>query len=175
MSNQALLWAMLVVPWLSLFFMKKQDIIRYIPAGLFSSFLLTITQEVGVANGWWYFRETIYPFAVFTPFTESVDLIIPMWVLKYTYGRFWLYLLIEIIGNGVSMYVIFPWIASRRIMDWPVSTELIAFTLVMVIALLVYGFQMWQEGAFGRSEKTEASVVLQPAAMKPNQDDNPDE
>jgi len=82
MSNQVLLWAMVLVPWLSLFLMKKEDIKRYIPAGLLSSFLLVILQEVGVGNSWWYFRETIYPLGVFTPFTESVDLILPMWVLK---------------------------------------------------------------------------------------------
>lgn len=76
MRNQVLLWVMVIVPWLSLFLMKKEDIKRYVPAGLFSSFLLVILQEVGVANNWWYFRETIYPLGVFTPFTESVDLIV---------------------------------------------------------------------------------------------------
>lgn len=167
MSNQVLLWAMVIVPWLSLFLMKKEDIKRYIPAGLFSSFLLVILQEVGVANSWWYFRETIYPLAVFTPFTESADLIIPMWVLKYTYGRFWYYILVEIVGNVVFFFIILPWFASREIMSWPAYAGLIAFIFATVINLLVYRFHMWQEGVFGCSEKTEASVTLRPAASKP--------
>ncbi|MBP2625570.1 MAG: hypothetical protein H6Q68_281 [Firmicutes bacterium] len=160
MSNQVLLWAMVIIPLLSLFLMKKEDIRRYIPAGLFSSFLLVILQEVGVANSWWYFRETIYPLAVFTPFTESVDLIIPMWVLKYTYGRFWHYILFEIVGNVAFFFIILPWFASRGIMSWPAYAGLIAFIFSTVINLLVYRFHMWQEDVFGCSEKTEASVAL---------------
>ncbi len=117
MSNQALLWAMVIIPWLSLFFMKKEDIKRYIPAGLFSSFLLVILQEAGVSNNWWYFQETIYPLAVFTPFTESVDIILPMWILKYTFGRFLHYLSIQIVGNIVFFFFILPWFALRGIMS----------------------------------------------------------
>jgi len=166
-SNQVLLWVMVIVPWLSLFLMKKKDIRRYIPAGLFSSFLLVILQEVGVANSWWYFRETIYPLGVFTPFTESIDLILPMWVLKYTYGRFRYYILVQILGNVGFFFFLLPWYASRGIMSWPAYAGLIAFSFSVVINLLVYRFHMWQEGVFDCSEKTKASVALRPAAAKP--------
>lgn len=145
MSNQVLLWAMVIVSWLSLFFMKKEDIKRYLPAGFFSSFLLVILQEVGVANNWWYFRETIYPLAIFTPFTESVDVVLPMWVLKYTYGRFWYYISVQIAGNIVFFFFILPWFASRGIMSWPAYAGLTAFIFATVINLLVYRFYMWLE------------------------------
>jgi hypothetical protein len=158
---------MVIVPWLSLFFMKKEDIKRYMPAGLFSSFLLVILQEVGVANNWWYFRETIYPLAVFTPFTESVDIILPMWVLRYTYGRFWYYILVQIAGNVGFFFFLLPWYASRGIMSWPAYAGIIASSFSMAINLFVYRFHMWQEGVFGRAEKAEASLALQPAASKP--------
>lgn len=168
MNNQVLLWAMFIIPWLSLFFMKKEDIKRYMPAGLFSSFLLMILQEAGVANDWWYFRETIYPLlGVFTPFTESVDIIIPMWVLKYTYGQFGYYILAQILGNVGFFFFLLPWYASRGIMSWPAYAGLIAFSFSVIINLLVYRFHMWQEGVFDHLEKTEASAVLRPVASKP--------
>jgi len=174
MSNQVLLWSMVIIPWLSLFFMKKEDIRRFMPAGLFSSFLLVILQEAGVANNWWYFQETIYPFAVFTPFTESVDIILPMWVLKYTYGYFWRYILVQSVGNVGFFFVLLPLFASRGIMSWPASAGLIAFIFSMGINLFVYRFQMWQQGVFDYSEKTEASMVLRPAASKPLLKDSED-
>ncbi len=34
MSNQILLWSVLILPWLTLFFMKKEDIKRLMPASL---------------------------------------------------------------------------------------------------------------------------------------------
>lgn len=145
MSNQVILWAMVIVSWSSLFLMKKEDIKRYIPAGLFSSFLLVILQEFGVANNWWHFRETIYPLAVFTPFTESVDVVLPMWVLKYTYGRFWYYISVQTAGNVLFFFIILPWFASRGIMSWPDYAGLIALIFATVINFLVYRFHMWQE------------------------------
>ncbi|MBP2637476.1 MAG: hypothetical protein H6Q72_3383 [Firmicutes bacterium] len=178
MSNQVLLWTMFIVPWLSLFFMKKDDIRRYMPAGLFSSFLLVILQEAGVANDWWYFQETIYPLlGVFTPFTESVDVIIPMWVLKYTYGRFGYYFLIEIAGNIAFFFLLLPWFADRGIMSWPAYAGIIAFSFSTVINLAVYRFHMWQEGVCDYSKKTEATMVLRPAASKlmPNESENKDD
>ncbi len=167
MSNQVILWVMVIIPWLSLFLMKKEDIKRYMPAGLFSSFLLVILQEVGVANNWWYFRETIYPLGVFTPFTESVDIILPMWVLKYTYKRFWYYILVQIAGNIGFFFFLLPWFASRGIMSWPAYAGVIAFSFSVVINLCVYRFQMWQQGVFDHSPETEVSVSLRPAAYKP--------
>lgn len=152
MNNKILLWTMVIVPWLSLFLMKKEDIKRYIPAGLFSSFLLVILQEAGVANHWWYFRETIYPLAVFTPFTESVDVILPMWVLKYTYGRFGYYILVQIVGNVLFFFFILPWFATRGIMSWPAYAGITAFTFSTIINLFVYRFHMWQEGVFNHKK-----------------------
>jgi hypothetical protein len=145
---------MVVVSWLSLFFMKKDDIKRLIPAGLFSSFLLVILQEVGVANNWWYFRETIYPLAVFTPFTESVDVILPMWVLKYTFGRFWYYMLAQTAGNVVFFFIVLPWFDRRGIMSWPNYAGLIAISFSTVINVIVYRFYMWQEGVYSHSKNT---------------------
>lgn len=170
MSNQVLLWSTLIIPWLSLFLMPRKDVKRFMSAGLFTAFMAIIASEVGVANGWWYFRETTYPLAVFSSFTYGLYPIIPMWILKYTYGRFGIFFLTETVGNAVSAFIVLPWVASRGIIDFP--AELIAFIYMMIIALTLYGFQMWQEDALERSEKTEASTILRPAASKPlNQDE----
>ncbi|SMD15295.1 hypothetical protein [Sporomusa malonica] len=72
MSNQAILWSTIIIPWLSLFLMPRKDVKRFMPAGLFTTFLSVIVSEVGVANGWWYFRETTYPLAIFSSFTYGL-------------------------------------------------------------------------------------------------------
>jgi uncharacterized membrane protein len=172
MSNHVILWGMVIIPWLSLFLMPGKDVKRFLPAGLFTTFLGIIASEVGVANGWWYFRETIYPLAIFSSFTYGLYPIIPLWVLKYTYGRFWRYLLVETTGNAIFIFIFLPWLASRGILDFP--AQLIAFTFTMIIAFLLYSFQMWQEGVFERSAKTKATIVLQPAVSKLLDQDEPD-
>ncbi|WP_269083310.1 hypothetical protein [Ornithinibacillus contaminans] len=37
MLNQVILWGILIAPWLTLFFMKKDAIKRYMPVAIFAS------------------------------------------------------------------------------------------------------------------------------------------
>jgi hypothetical protein len=161
MSNQTILWGTLIVPWLSLIFMKKEDIKRFMPAGLLAVFLSLIVSDIGVKNGWWYFRETTYPFALLSSYSYGLFPIIPMWILTYTYERFWQYVAVEAIFNIIFAFVALPWFGSRGIIDF--SAGLIAFLLATLISFVVYGFQRWQEGF----AVTHFAARPQPLAAKP--------
>ena len=56
MSNETILWATLILPWLSLIFMPKEDIKRYISVGLLSTILCIIVIEAGIRHDWWNIR-----------------------------------------------------------------------------------------------------------------------
>jgi len=172
MSNQAILWSTIIIPWLSLFLMPRKDVKRFMPAGLFTAFLSIIASEVGVANGWWYFRETTYPLAVFSSFTYGLYPIIPLWILKYTYGRFWRHFLVEVVGNIAFIFIFLAWLEGKGIID--IRAKLLAYVVTMIIGFTLYIFQMWQEGVFERVEKAEDSMILRPAASKPLKQDDPD-
>jgi len=165
MSNQVILWGTLIVPWLTLFFMPRKDVKRYMSAGLLAAFMSIIVSEVGVANGWWFFRENIYPIAMMSAYTYGLFPIIPMWILKYTYRRLGLYLAVEVVVNTVFSSFVLPWFGSRGIIDF--NAGLIAFILASIISIAVYGFQVWQEGIFVRSKRTRFSANLQPLVAKP--------
>ncbi len=142
-SNQVLLWAALIIPWVSLLFIPK-DAKRYISMGLLAFFLSLLVCEVGVANRWWRFLETTYPLAIFSSYVYGFFPTAPVWILKYTYGRFWLYALVDTVANLVFAYLVLPWFASRGIIDY--NAGLIVFIFESVIAAVLYVFQMWQEG-----------------------------
>lgn len=171
-SNQVLLWGTLIVPWLSLFFMPKDDIKRYMSAGLLGGFMSILVSEAGVANGWWYFRETTYPLAMMSSYTYGLFPIIPMWLFKYTYGRFGVYLAVDTVLNIGFAFFILPWLGSRGIIDF--DAGLIVLFFESVIASIMYIFQIWQEGIFVRSEKKCFSSNLQSAAAKPLDGDEQD-
>ena len=164
MSNQIILLGTLIVPWLTLFFMPREDLKRYFSAGLLGGFLSILVSEVGVANGWWYFRETTYPLAMMSSYTYGLFPVIPMWILKYTFGRFWIYCGVEIIFNTIFATLVLPWFGSRGFLDF--NAGFISFFLASIIALIIYGFQIWQARIFVRSE-TSISPNLQPAVAKP--------
>jgi len=161
MSNQTILWVTLIVPWLSLIFMKKEDINRFMPTGILAAFLAIIVCDIGVRNGWWYFLETVYPFALLSSYVYGLFPIVPIWVLKYTYERFWLYFVVEAIINIIFAFLILPWFGSRGVIDF--NSGLIVIIAATLIALTMYGFQMWQETSVIKN----FSAQLQPVAAKP--------
>ncbi|MBP1616077.1 MAG: hypothetical protein H6Q13_3525 [Bacteroidetes bacterium] len=174
MSNQVILWATLIVPWASLFFMKKEDIKRFFPAGLLAGFMSIVVSEIGVTNGWWYFHETTYPFSFMATYTYGLFPILPMWILKYTYGNFKLYIAVELVLNAIFSLFLLPWFSIRDITQF--AAGLIAFILSTTIAVVVYRFQIWQEELFVTSDKNDLSVSAQPVAkpLSKAQDENTD-
>lgn len=167
MSNQVILWGTLILPWLSLLFMPKEDIKRYLSAGFLSTILSIIVTETGIRYAWWAIRETTFPFAVIPTYAYGLFPVFPMWLLKYTYGRFGLYLTVDTILNIVFAFVILPWFGRIRIVDFDFNDGYIVFIFETVIAIILYGFQIWQEDIYIRSEKENFSPRLQPAAAKP--------
>jgi len=106
MSNKAILWSMLVPPWLTLFFMKRQEIKRWIPAALFVMVTNTIIVEVGVTWHIWETHENAYPLSEMISYIYGVLPVGAMWILKYTYGRFWLYAAVQLAGSLVLVLVV---------------------------------------------------------------------
>lgn len=173
MSNQILLWVLFFVPWLTLYFMPRNEIRRFMSAGLLATVMCVIVTEMGISNGWWYIRETTYPLAVIPTYTYGLFPVTAMWTLKYLYGRFRLYLVVEVVLNTIFAAVFIPWIARRGIKDY--DARLILFFLASAMGLITYGYQKWQEGIFTLSERTKLSRGLSPLAAKPMLDEQQDE
>lgn len=171
-SNQFLLWGTLLIPWLTLFFMPKEDIKRYMSVGFLSTILCIIVTETGIRYGWWAILETTYPLAVIPTYTYGFFPIAPMWLLKYTYGRFGVYLAVDTILNIVFAFIVLPWFGSRGMIDFDGGIQVFIFE--SVIAVIMYIFPIWQEGIFVRSERICFSSNLQPAAAKPLDQDEQD-
>lgn len=165
MSNEVILWGTLILPWLTILLMPKEDVKRYISAGFLSTICCIIVIETGIRYAWWAIRETTFPFAVIPTYAYGFFPVAPMWLLKYTYGRFWVYLTVDTVFNIVFAFIILPWFGRRGIVDF--DAGLIVFIFESIIAVILYGFQMWQEGIFVRSERKSFLPSLQTAVVKP--------
>ncbi len=58
---QILLWAGLIVPRVSLVFINKNDIKRYMPVTVLCCFILTIIFEIAYTYEWWTIHHYILP------------------------------------------------------------------------------------------------------------------
>ncbi|MGE5398649.1 MAG: hypothetical protein ACM3MK_14075 [Chitinophagales bacterium] len=173
MSNQFILWSILIIPLFSLMFLPKKDIKRYMPAALFTAITNIIIVDMGVSWAWWTIRESIYPLNEILPLAFAF-LIIEMWILKYTYGKFILFTVTEALLSGVFVLLVQPWLSHRGIWVRINVTNFLAYLPAIIQFILIYLYQMWQEDALAPAMKKLFSPKLQLAATKPllrNDDD----
>lgn len=159
MSNQLILWSMLILPWLTLIFMKKDEIKRYMPVALFTAATSAIIIESGATLGLWAYRETAYPIKMIS-YNYGIIPVITMWIFKFTFKRFWVYLAVNAVFDIGFAYLMLPWLVSRGIFDF-VNSRIVLF-ITIPHSILLYVYQKWQEGELIRLE----SKNLQPAAAK---------
>lgn len=93
MNNQIIIWSLFIIPWLSFLLMNKTDVKRLMPVALFSALTSGIIFELGVTAGLWNNLQAPYPLALVQPYNYGANAAIAAWVLRFTYGRFWIYIL----------------------------------------------------------------------------------
>lgn len=165
MSNQAILWSMAIVPWFTLFFMKKEDIKRFMPIALFTIVITSLTIEIGSTFNFWQVRETMYPLNSTISYIYGLAPVAAMWVFKLTYGKFWLFIGGDLLFNIVFSFLLTPWLATRGIKELNTG-RITVLIITTVLSLLLYLYQMWQEGALVPAIK-KFVPELQPGLNKP--------
>lgn len=141
MNRQVLLWTMFFLPWLTVLFMNKRELKRFMPAALFTAFSSGVILQAGYALKLWYFRE-----AGFSVVMYGLLPIFALWIIRFTYGRFWLYSGVNFVLDLGFAFVIIPWFGSRGVFGVGPWTSIFVFSINIVHAALIYGYQKWQEG-----------------------------
>jgi hypothetical protein len=153
-------------PWLSLFFMKKEEIKRWMPVAMFALVLTVIIHDVGTTLGFWATRESIFPFHQMMPYYFGTMPVLTMWVFKFTYGRFGMYFIINtILDIGFNFFLLNYLLPNRGIFDFYIS-PLLSLPITLMHAVVIYGYQLWQDGV-PLDAKNRVASSMQPAVAKP--------
>lgn len=167
MNNQVILWSMFILPWFSLFFTKMDDIKRYMPVALFATITSILIAEIGDTLKWWTFMETAYPLHNMS-YIYGLNPVSLIWIMKFTYRRFWLFIIADAILNvGFAYLLLGYFLHSRGIFSYITLTPFHVFLITTIHGIISYGYHLWQEGVFAWSERMNLSAVLQPAVAKP--------
>ncbi|NPV91295.1 MAG: hypothetical protein HPY50_11055 [Firmicutes bacterium] len=166
MSTQVISWAMIALPWFTLFFMKKEDIKRFMPAALFTVVSSTIIYESSITFNMWSTRETAYPLNQMLPSIYGLFPVLTIWILKFTYDRFWLYLATNAALDIFWAYILIPWFVTAGILGF-LKSRTFVFILSVCHAVLIYGYQLWQKDALLPAPKGLLSLKIRPAETKP--------
>lgn len=145
MNKQLLQWLMFFIPWLTLIFLKKDVIKRYMPVALFSSLTSIIVHELGVSFGWWTVLEEGYPLQL-APYLIGLMPVITLWIFRFTFRRFRWYLAVEIVFN-LGFNVLFLGLFLRAVGILQLNLNPFLSTLLTIShGMLLYAYQLWQDG-----------------------------
>lgn len=144
------------------------------PAALFVMVTNTIIVDVGVTWQIWETHENAYPLSEMISFVYGALPVGAMWILKYTYGRFWLYMAAQTLGGLVLVLAVQPFLQMRGIFVYVDKNHALAgigaFATTVVHSLSVYLYQIWQDEVIIPSARRKAIANLQFAAAKPLED-----
>lgn len=145
-KSKLLLLLLFILPWLTLPLLRKNDLKRFLPAGIFISLVVWAESIYARKNKWWWFYETLHPKLTGEfPLIWGPFLIGSMWILKLTYGRFLLYTVLNII---VDAFFTYPFIELCRKAGIGSLVRLKKYQLSILFfikSLLMYGFQTIRE------------------------------
>lgn len=97
--------AMVLISWLTLPLLGSRNIKRFLPASILIVLIDGISIQIGKKQKWWVFynKPKSYLFGEF-PFSIGPFFVSSMWILKWTYGNFKKFILLNAIINGIFAF-----------------------------------------------------------------------
>lgn len=145
-KNQWLLnIAMVLMSWLTLPLLGSRNIKRFFPASILIVLIEILHARIGKKRRWWVFynKPKSYLFGEF-PFDISF-LVISMWILKWTYGNFKRFILLNAILNATFAFPISSFSRKVRYYTLVRLNHFQFFLYFFYKAPLLYGFQYFFE------------------------------
>lgn len=99
--------AMVLLAWASLPFLGSRNIKRFLPASLLILLFEGINEMIGKRRNWWYFynKPKSHLFGEF-PFNVGPFFVSSLWILKWTFGNFKKFILLNAILNATFAFPI---------------------------------------------------------------------
>jgi len=150
MMVKIILWTSLILPWISLFAIKKSMVKRFMPVSILSALVVTIFYEIAYVYNWWTIKIKIVSWGNITnvSFVYGLFLVGTLWIFRFTYGKLWLYFTANVIIDSVYIYLINDPLERTGLFTLVNVTKWQLVLLMSGVSLLLYAYQRWQETIF---------------------------
>lgn len=141
------LWTMVFVSLLTLPFLGRKHIKRFLPATIFMSIVIALESILAEKLKWWTIYKKLPPYFI----NEFAFIVGPffagsLWILRLTYGRFGLYFLFNAVVDALFVYPFYFWFRNLGIFALKKMNNIQLYILFLIKALLMYGFQsLWEK------------------------------
>jgi hypothetical protein len=132
----------ILIPWLSLFFLGKRDLKRYSLSGVFIIIFEIINHLYGHKRNWWVFYDRHKSFIRDElPFSVGPYAPLSMWLLKISYGNFKKFVLLNAIADGTFAFFIIDVLKKLKIISLGRLSHIQFFFYLNYKAYILYGVQ----------------------------------
>jgi hypothetical protein len=132
----------ILIPWLSLFFLGRRDIKRYSFSGIFIIIFEIINHLYGHKRNWWKFYDKRKSFMRDElPFSVGPYAPLSMWLLKLSYGNFKKFVLLNVISDGTFAFFIIDVLKKLKIISLGRLNHVQFFFYLHYKAYILYGVQ----------------------------------
>lgn len=134
--------SLILIPWLSLLFIGKRSIKRYSVSGVFIVIFEIINHLYGHKKKWWRFYDKPKSFIKGElPFSVGPYMPLSMWLLKFSYGKFKKFVLLNVIADGLFAFVFMDVLKKLKIIRLHKLNRFQFFIYIHYKAYLLYGVQ----------------------------------
>lgn len=151
---ELVLWSFFIIPWISLIFLHKLNkdaVRRYMPVALFATVINTIFYQIAWTYDWWKYKETLFAWDKVAQIhtVYGVFLVGTIWIFYFTFGKFWLYFIVNLIIDCIYSFGFRAlWRKLKITTAGGNLTPLEGILIMTFIAIILYGYQKWQQGLF---------------------------
>ncbi len=132
----------IAIPWLSTIFIGKRHFKRFSIAGIFIVFFEIINHIYGHKMKWWKFYQKPKSFIRDElPFDIGPYMPLSMWILKFSYGNFKKFVLLNVFANGFFAFLFMPFLKKIKIVRLNRLNYLQFFLYIHYKAYVLYGVQ----------------------------------
>ncbi|MCU9611995.1 hypothetical protein OEV98_00295 [Caldibacillus lycopersici] len=137
---------LVLMPWLTLLFFGKQNMKRYSISGIFIVIFEIINHLYGNKRKWWKFYDKRNWFIKDElPFSIGPYMPLSMWILKFSYGNFKKFVLLNAIADSLFAFIFMEFLKKIKIVRLNRLNNFQFFLYLHYKAYLLYGVQYLAE------------------------------
>jgi len=135
-----------ILPWLSFPLLGKRTIKKFLPGTIFMGIYVTLEGMVAEKRKWWWWPFNVKPNVLGElPLIWGPFFVGSFWILKYTYKKFNLYVLVNLVVD--SLFTVFLLDVFKKVgYGYLVRINKFQLSIIFLIkSFVMYGFQVFYD------------------------------
>lgn len=147
MINKVLLVALLILPWLTLFFASSKSRKMFMPVTIFTALIMTVVFQIAYTYKWWIIYEQIVPwgYMIDISFAYGIFAVGTFWIFRLTSHMFILYVIVNIIMDLFMAFITLPLLSVFGIVAYENLSPWQYFLIMFGLSFVIYGYHKWQK------------------------------